>query len=167
MKQLYIVRHAKSSWDDLELTDFERPLNERGKRDAPEMGKRLKEKGTHPDLMLSSPAKRALSTAKKIAKALEYEKGKIETDQRLYHAGEGVILSIIQEVSNEKNILMVFGHNPGLTDFVNAMNDDKAGIDNIPTCGVVAFSLDIDNWSQLRPGVGRMMFFDYPKNKDA
>lgn len=165
MKQLYIVRHAKSSWDDLELSDFDRPLNERGKRDAPSMGKRLKEKGTHPDLMLASPAKRAFSTARRIAKVLEYDKEKIKTDQRLYHASEETFFSVIREVKNKHDILMVFGHNPGLTDFANAVDNTDANIDNVPTCGIVAFSMDIDDWSQLKPGIGRRMFFDYPKNK--
>ena len=95
MKTLYIVRHAKSSWDLAGITDFDRPLNERGKRDAPRMAKRLKEKRVNPDLMLSSPAKRALSTCKRFAEGLGYAKDKIKTERGLYHADEDEIAAFI------------------------------------------------------------------------
>src|SRR5688572_32706614 len=120
MKTLYVVRHAKSCWADPGQEDFERPLNDRGKRDAPRMGKRLKEKDVNPDIMLSSPAKRALSTCKRIADVLNYEKEKIKTEPDLYHANDDTILSIVQRLKDKHNIAMIFGHNPGLTDFVNS-----------------------------------------------
>jgi phosphohistidine phosphatase len=164
MKTLYIVRHAKSSWDDESLPDFDRPLNDRGKRDAPSMAKRLKEKSVHPDLMYSSPARRALSTAKRMAKILGYDNEKIRTDRRLYHADSDLIISVLQEIKNKHNIVFIFGHNPGLTDFVNALMNEKLFIDNVPTCGVVAFSIDIDDWKNLKLKSGKMLFFDYPKN---
>ena len=124
MKTLYVIRHAKSSWDLPGLPDFDRPLNERGKRDAPRMGKRLKEKRIVPDLMLSSPAKRALSTCKRIAEALGYSPDKIKTERSLYHADEDEILSVIKSVSDKHDVLMVFGHNPGLTDFTNQLGHE-------------------------------------------
>lgn len=166
MKTLYIIRHAKSSWDASNVDDVERPLNERGKSDAPRMGKRLKEKDIHPDLMVSSPAKRALSTAKKIAKILKYPKESIKTDRRLYHADEETILSVVRELKEKYNIVILLGHNPGLTDFVNTLMNGEFDIDNVPTCGVVAFQFDVDAWSAITWGKGRMLFFDYPKNKE-
>lgn len=164
MKTLYIIRHAKSSWEDVDKADFERPLNDRGKRDAPRMGKRLKEKDIHPDLMLSSPAKRALSTCRRIAKVLNYAKEKIREDDNLYHATDDTILSVVQGLKDKNNVVMIFGHNPGLTDFVNSLMSEETDIENVPTCGVVAFQLNIDSWKQLTWGIGKMLFFDYPKS---
>jgi phosphohistidine phosphatase len=165
MKTLYIIRHAKSSWNYPGLSDFERPLNERGKRDAPRMGKRLKEKGVRPDLFLSSPAKRAFSTAKRIANVLGYEKEHIKTDKKLYHADDETMLEVIHGLKNKYNEVMVFGHNPGLTDFVNALMDTEHPIDNIPTSGVVCFQFQTDAWATITWGTGHLLFFDYPKSK--
>lgn len=166
MKTLYIIRHAKSSWEDTELSDFERPLNERGKRDAPRMGKRLKEKDFVPDLILSSPAKRAFSTAKRIAKILEYDKSKIKTDRLLYHADDEMLLSVIQHIKDKSDTVMIVGHNPGLTDFVNSFMEEGMDIDNVPTCGIVAFEIPVDSWKELKWGIGKFLFFDYPKSKE-
>ncbi len=166
MKTLYIVRHAKSSWSDPLADDFDRPLNERGKRDAPKMGKRLKEKGILPSLMITSPAKRARSTARRIAEEVKYKKDEIKEERKLYHAEEDVILDVIQKIKDKHNIVMLFGHNPGLTNFVNSLQDKEVDIDNVPTCGIVAFQLNIDSWSEISWGKGTMVFFDYPKRLD-
>jgi phosphohistidine phosphatase len=167
MKTVYLIRHAKSSWEDESLSDFDRPLNERGKIDAPRMGKRLKEKNFTPDLFLSSPAKRALSTAKRIADAMGFSKEKIRTDQALYHADEDEILNVIRSANDKNDCLVLFGHNPGLTDFVNAMNNDrKRFIDNIPTCGVIGFGFQATSWRQIDFGKGELLLFDFPKSKD-
>jgi phosphohistidine phosphatase len=166
VKTVYIIRHAKSSWNDPALDDFDRPLNDRGKRDAPRMGKRLKEKDINPDLMLSSPAKRAFSTARRIAKVLKYEKDAIKLDRRLYHADEEIILDVIQNVKDKHQVIMVFGHNPGLTDFVNSLQDEELDIDNIPTCGIVTFHLNVDSWKDVNWGKGKIVFFDYPKSRE-
>jgi phosphohistidine phosphatase len=166
MKTLYIIRHAKSSWDQPGLSDFDRPLNERGKRDAPRMGKRLKEKAVVPNLMLSSPAKRALSTCRRIAEILGYLPDKIKTEKSLYHADEDEILSVIRNIKDKHDVLMIFGHNPGLTDFVNQLSHKKTlTIDNIPTCGVVAFRFDVESWQRIDFGMGDLLFFDYPKSQ--
>lgn len=164
MKTLYIARHAKSSWNDPELSDFDRPLNERGKKDAPRMGKRLKEKEVHPQLLLSSSAKRAFSTSKRIAEVIGYPKENIKTDKTLYHADPEIILSVLRRLGDNITALMIFGHNPGLTDFVNQLGKNTS-IENIPTCGVVAFSIPIDFWRDLGFGSGELIFFDYPKSK--
>lgn len=163
MKTLYVVRHAKSSWDDDSLADFDRTLNERGKTDAPRMGKRLREKNIHPTLLLTSPANRALSTCKKIADQLNYAKDKIKTERDFYHAGSEDILNILKDLKDKHSVVMIFGHNPGLTDFVNDLGED-VNIDNIPTCGVVAFNINIETWKDLSWGKGEFIFFDFPKN---
>lgn len=165
MKTLYIVRHAKSSWDDPELADFDRPLNKRGIKDAPRMGKRLKEKEVTPDIMLSSPAERALSTCKAIAEVLRFDARKIKTDKRLYHADEDQILKVVRELKDSprdsEEVAMIFGHNPGLTEFANSLLNQY--IDNIPTCGIVAVKLPLDRWKDVTFGCGKMLFFDFPK----
>lgn len=166
MKTLYIIRHAKSSWEDPEKDDFDRPLNDRGKRDAPRMGKRLKEKGITPALMLTSPAKRALSTARRIGKVLKYSKDNIKTDKKLYHADEETILSVVRDLKDKHDVVMVFGHNPGLTDFINSFQTGELDIDNLPTCGIVAFELDIPSWKDAAWGKGKISFFDYPKSRE-
>lgn len=166
MKTLYIIRHAKSSWDDQEIKDIDRPLNERGKRDAPRMGERLKEKSAIPDLMVSSPAKRALSTCKRIAEVLKYPEDKIKTEKDIYHASADGILRVIKNINDKHEVVMLFGHNPGLTDFANDfMASRKNFIDNIPTCGIVCFKVDADFWKDVRFGEGELAFFDYPKSK--
>ncbi|MCW5911109.1 MAG: histidine phosphatase family protein [Cyclobacteriaceae bacterium] len=165
MKTLYIVRHAKSSWDDPELDDFERPLNKRGLKDAPRMGKRLKEKRVTPDIMLSSPAVRALATCKAIATVLAFNESKIKTDRKLYHADEDQILEVVRKLKDSprdsEEVAMIFGHNPGLTEFANALLNQT--IDNIPTCGIVAAQLPVARWQDVTFGCGKMLFFDFPK----
>ncbi|MDZ4715955.1 MAG: histidine phosphatase family protein [Cytophagales bacterium] len=161
MKKLYVVRHAKSSWDFPGLTDFQRPLNQRGEKDAPRMGKRLQNEKVNPGLICSSPAVRALSTAKVIAGALGYPAGTIQEERTLYHASEETILEVIQRFRADVQEAMIVGHNPGLTDFVNALLDED--ISNIPTTGVVACILQVDAWADAAWGCGKLLFFDYPK----
>lgn len=127
------------------------------------MGNRLKERQVVPDLMLSSPAERAITTCKIIAAEIQYPPGKIKTDKNLYHAEDAEILRIIQALDNKYTCVFIFGHNPGLTDFVNLLAD--ADIDNIPTCGVVACALDIQSWDEATRKKGVVTLFDYPKKK--
>lgn len=168
MKKLYLIRHAKSSWDNLAIDDFQRPLNGRGIKDAPRMGKRLKERSLTVDLVLSSPAKRALDTCMIITKIVGFSKEKINTDKRLYHASEEELLRIIRELKDhpndeEENVLL-FGHNPGLTNFANQLLNEH--IQNIPTTGIVAASLSIKKWQEVDWGCGKLLFFDFPKSKE-
>ncbi|HNP18046.1 MAG TPA: histidine phosphatase family protein [Fulvivirga sp.] len=163
MKILYLVRHAKSSWEDQSLSDFQRPLNPRGERDAPDMGHRLMKMGIMPDLMLSSPAVRAITTCETIADQLGYAKDQIEKDKAIYHAGEFKLLEVVHEINDHVKSLMLFGHNPGITEFANALTNSS--IDNIPTCGVFACSFDIIHWSDVQLGNGKLLFYDYPKNQ--
>ncbi len=163
MKTLFIVRHAKSSWNNPILSDFERPLNDRGRKDAPRMGKRLKEKDIVIDLMMTSPAKRATSTCKRIAEALSYPEEKIRLDEKLYHATEDKMLDIVHNIKDQYDNVMIFGHNPGLTDFVNSLTNGH--IANIPTCGIVACNFPVDSWKEIDWGTGEILFYDYPKSK--
>ena len=164
MKTLYLIRHAKSSWEDINLRDFDRPLNERGEKDAPRMAKRLKERDIHPNLLVSSPAKRALATCKAFAKTLGYSDRHIKTDERIYHADEDTLLEVIRSIKNSCDTVMLFGHNPGLTDFVNEFGEGTY-VDNIPTCGVVAYRFPVDSWEDVDWKKGELLFFDFPKNR--
>lgn len=167
MKTLYLIRHAKSSWDDPYQKDFERPLNKRGKQDAPRMGKRLKAKNILPDLMLTSPAARALSTCKLMADILGYRQENIATDKKLYHAPEEQILAIIHKMNDNHQSVMIFAHNPGITECMNNLFMDSFVADNIPTCGVVAFKFPVEVWAEVNWKKGGLEFFDFPKNKTA
>ena len=162
MKTLYLIRHAKSSWDYPELTDFERPLNKRGKRDAPIMGQRLKKRSVLPDLMLSSPANRALTTCQIIANEIGYPSTGILTRNEIYHAGSQTLLSIVQSLKDKNQSVMIFGHNPGFTHLANELT--SMNLNNIPTCGVFACEFASETWQTIQYGQGKLLFYDYPKN---
>lgn len=161
MKKLYLVRHAKSSWSNPELRDYDRPLNKRGMRDAPFMGKLLREKGIKPALLITSPAKRALITAEYFADELDYIKENIVRDENLYEAGVRDITEVISEISNDIGSAMLFGHNPGLTDFCNFIAQRQ--IDNIPTSAVVSLILKIPLWNEIKANTCELEFFEFPK----
>ncbi|WP_457599595.1 SixA phosphatase family protein, partial [Hydrogenimonas sp.] len=144
MRELFLVRHAKSSWDDPTLSDFERPLNERGKRDAPIMGEHLAKLGVHPDLILSSPAKRAKKSAKIFAEALGYDPERIEYLSSIYEASPQTLLYIVCQLPEKAKRVMLVGHNPSLTLLANQLGD--IAIDNIPTAGVVGIAFDTGSW---------------------
>lgn len=163
MKYLYLVRHAKSSWDFPELPDFERPLNSRGKRNAPEMGIRLASRNLELDSIVSSPANRAITTAKAIADKLDFSPGDIVEDESVYHAAGPELVRTIREFSDTWREVMLVGHNPGFTDLANFLKEQDYRISNIPTCGVVAIEFTINKWVNVGKHGGRMLFFDYPK----
>lgn len=160
-RELVLVRHAKSSQDDPALDDFDRPLSKRGKRDALEMGERLRVRGSVPDFFLSSPARRARKTARRIVEALGYPREKIRLDARLYLLGEEELSSLVREVPNESRRVFLVGHNPDLTGFAEWLSGENLG--NIPTCGVVALRMNVPAWSAVGANTGTMLFFDYPK----
>lgn len=161
MKILYLVRHAKSSWKEPELKDDERPLNKRGKWDAPAMAKRLRKMGDIPDLMISSPAKRAFNTAKRFAGELKYPGKKIQKSRELYMGSTSDFVAVISNVKDKYKSVMLFGHNPGLTEFVNKIG--TTNIDNVPTSGVVRIDFDFKDWGDVKNAKGKMKFFEYPK----
>lgn len=161
MKTLYIVRHAKSSWKFPELEDHDRPLNKRGKRDAPFMGSLMKSRNVLPELMLSSSANRALTTAKVIAEKTGYDPEKIVVERDIYMADSDDILEILQRQNDKYGSIMIFGHNPGFTDLVNELADED--IDNVPTCGIAKLVLNSESWTELDFGSCELEFFEYPK----
>ncbi len=162
MKRLFLIRHAKSSWGEPDVADIDRPLNSRGKRDAPVMGERLrKEHRAQPDLILSSPAKRALRTAKIIAKEIDYAEEKIEIRDSLYASGVQAMLNVIKYLDDSLDEVMLFGHNPDLTAMAHFLSNRQ--VDNIPTCGIFCVDFDIQSWQDLKTGKGIFKFFDYPK----
>lgn len=162
MKTLYLIRHAKSSWKDPELRDFERPLNKRGKRDAPDMGQRLKDSKIKADIIISSPAKRAFKTAKIIAKEIKYPVKKIVKKDSVYLADVPTLVKVIHKISDKQHQAMLFGHNPGLTMLANFLVNGQQ-LENIPTCGIFCVEFEIDSWKEVEQGIGKLLFFDYPK----
>lgn len=165
-RELVLIRHAKSSRDDPALDDFDRPLSARGKRDAPEMGERLRVRGCIPDLFLSSPAKRARKTARRIAGALGYPKGKVGLDARLYLLGMEELLSLVREIPDERGRVVLVGHNPDLTEFAEWLSGEN--LVNIPTCGIVALRIRASAWSAVAANTATLLFFDYPrKSRDG
>lgn len=162
MKRLYMVRHAKSSWGDFTTPDFERPLNDRGKKDAPEMAKRLLNKKISIDVFISSPAKRAKSTCEAFCKVFDRVKEDILFIEELYHASADTFNKIINKIDDRFQSAAMFSHNPGITDFVNGLIKDVA-IDNMPTCAIFAVEIDSDKWSDFLSVNKRFLFVDYPK----
>lgn len=163
MKTLVLVRHAKSSWKDASLADRDRPLNDRGKRDAPVMGRRLAKRDETPDLIVSSPAVRALATARVIAEAVGYPVDRIREDERIYLAGPDDLLEAIHDLDDANDRVFLFGHNPGLTELVNALSEPA--VENVPTCGVVEFHLTGDRWAELSRATVRRAGFFTPKDE--
>ena len=160
MKNLYLIRHAKSDWSDGSQSDFERGLNTRGKKAILIMAKALKEKKIMPDLILCSSAKRTKLTAKGLAKEIGYS-GKIKYIDALYMAEPETIQELIKDINNTVNTLFIVGHNPETTELSNMLINDY--IDNVPTLGIVALKLPIDDWKAFKFGKGEMQFFIYPK----
>ncbi len=161
MKTLYLIRHAKSSWKNQNLADHERPLNKWGKRDAPFMVKLLREEDVKPDLIISSPAVRALITAKTFAEGLDYPKNEIEINDSIYEAGVSDLLNVIYNISDKYRYVMLFGHNPGLTILNNYITDQD--IDNIVTCGIVCIQFNIDSWKNVNDNSGKILSYEFPK----
>lgn len=153
---LLLVRHAKSSWKHPELDDIDRPLNRRGQRDAPEMGRRLRERLLIPDLMVSSPAVRARTTAELMAETIGYSAEILIVDD-LYAAAPRDVLDVVSALPDGCATAMVVGHNPTMTDLANRFTDQE--IDNVPTCGIL--TVEASSWPDIRQG--RLLDFDYPK----
>ena len=161
MKKLYLVRHAKSSWKDMSLSDQQRPLNGRGKKNAPEMGKRLAEAGIRIDRLISSPATRARDTARHIAAAIDFPDNSIEINDDLYFHGVNSMLEIISGTDERVQTLMLVGHNPDMTEMLN----DLCGyqVDNMPTCAIACISFDA-TWSEVDFDKGELKNYNIPKN---
>lgn len=162
MKTLILVRHAKSSWNDPALRDFDRPLNERGKQDAPLMAGRLAGRGVKPQRILCSPALRTVSTAEVFCSLLSMPPSLTQMERQIYQADHPQLLQLLTLQDDKFDVIMLVGHNPGLTDLFNSLNGN-ARIDNLPTCGVAQLSFEVDSWAQLRPGLAELEHIDFPR----
>ncbi len=161
MRTLFLIRHAKSSWDNPGLRDFNRPLNERGLRDAPKMAKLLVNQGIKPDLVVSSPAKRALTTALFFAEAFDIDEEAVVRKQEIYEADPMDILQIISDLPNTAQTVLLFGHNPTFTDVANRFSENF--IDNVPTCGIVQIESEADSWKSFYEGNAAVKAIFVPK----
>lgn len=161
MKNLYLMRHAKSSWDNPDLKDFERPLNQRGLDDIPVMAARFLQRNCSISCIVCSPALRTKTTAQLFSEAVNYAGEAVISNPGLYFAGVGMFLKATNLLDDDCESAMLVGHNPAITEFANAMAN--VSIDNIPTCGVVQLQLDIETWAEAELGNAVMLEFDYPK----
>lgn len=161
MKTLTILRHAKSSWDHEGLSDYERPLSRRGEKNAPVMAARLTDAGIRPSLIMSSPAVRAWTTAKIVAKEISYPVEFLQRENSLYLAGVERLLGLLAEQDTGFNSIVIVGHNPGLTEFANYLLPDVT--DNIPSCGIVSLDIDTDDWDLRQDKNVELLLYDYPK----
>ena len=162
MKALILVRHAKSSWDDPDLPDKDRPLNARGKRDAPMMGKRLAVQGVKVDLILSSPAIRAIKTARIFADELGYKLKNIAVDDRLYPGAMKDLLGIVHNLGSNLNHAMLVGHDPALSKLAHRLSSE---ITHMPTCAVAEFKFNAKTWPDVHKGTLASVAFDFPKKQ--
>ncbi len=165
MKTLYLLRHGKSSWEQSDLRDFERPLAERGLNDISHMGKRFLQKGRSVECIITSPAVRAKATAMLFAREIGFPEDDISANPELYFAGAPMFMKAASLIDEDFQSAMLVGHNPAITEFVNDMCD--ANIDNIPTSGLVELRLRINTWSEVRYGNAELIDFDYPKRKNG
>ncbi len=163
MKTLLLIRHAKSSWDNVGLSDFERPLNDRGKHDAPMMAKKVKERKLKIERFISSPAKRAKKTATIFMDEFGMKEKDLVLLPSLYEASVKNFYDAVENINDKEDVVALFSHNPGITDFANTLSDYT--IDNMPTCSVFAISIKIKKWIDFKHTTKEMLFFDFPKKE--
>lgn len=162
MKTLLLVRHAKSSWDNLQLADFERPLNDRGKKDAPVMAEKVRGKNIKIERFISSPAKRAKKTASIFMDEYGMKEKELVLLPSLYEASVRNFYDAVENINDKDDTVAFFSHNPGITAFVNTLTEKN--IDNMPTCGVFAIKIKTKKWEDFKKAEKEFLFFDYPKN---
>jgi phosphohistidine phosphatase len=160
--RLTLVRHAKTEPGRHSQEDWDRALESRGQRDAPEMARRLKQYSPKPERILSSPAVRAITTATIMARELGVSAQKVQQDERLYLASPKDMLAVIRELGERARHLMVVGHNPGITEFADRISSERS-VDNLPTCAVYSLQFEIAAWSELQWDSGVDAELDYPK----
>ncbi|ACF47175.1 putative phosphohistidine phosphatase, SixA [Prosthecochloris aestuarii DSM 271] len=163
MKTLYLVRHAKSSWDNANMSDFDRPLNSRGEKAAPLMAQKMLKASVVPDLIITSPAKRALSTAEVFSDMLDYPVERIEQRMEIYEGGIQHMLKLVQEIDDSCNTVLLFGHNPNLTIFTHFLTSKH--IQNVATCGIVKILMPHEHWNETMMDSGNFQWYDYPKKQ--
>lgn len=160
-KTLYLVRHAKSSWSDMSLTDFDRPLNKRGLHDAPMMGKRLKQRNVNPDIILCSPAKRTQETAELLIKEMGGTIDVVQFHETIYEAAARTLLSLIKDLPDDCTSAMIIGHNPSMHELTRRLSD--VHIDRMPTCAIATITLEAQHWKDAVGCTSKLNDFDYPK----
>lgn len=158
MKKIFLVRHAKSDWNNSEIEDIERPLNDRGYSNANQMSKSFK---TMPDLIVSSPAIRAISTALIFARNLNYDPNNLQIRKELYEASEKDYLSVIHQLDDQYNTIMLFAHNPTISTVAESLV--KSLPMEMATCAIAGISFDCSKWSDIKNNQGDLFLFDYPK----
>lgn len=163
MKTLFVMRHAKSSWDDAALSDFERPLNERGLQAAPLMGEVIKKNQFQPELIISSPAKRAAQTAN-LVKDAAWINGEIEFDERIYEASPARLLEVIGEQNGKSESILLVGHNPGLEGLIKALTGE---LQPMPTAALAVVDLNISNWNEINFSSGSLRTLIRPKELES
>ena len=160
MKSLVLIRHAKSSWSNPLLDDFDRPLNKRGIKNAPFMAKMLRKKELKPDLIISSPSKRTKDTLDFFIKEFDY-KGEIIFEESIYEAPYINILKVIKNIDDKHKTIFLFGHNPGLNDLTGFLLGEFK--ENIPTSGVLKIDFDTNYWKNISKDNSKLIFFNFPK----
>lgn len=163
MRSLTLVRHAKSSWATATLDDFDRPLNERGRRDAPLMAQRYAHAAERPLQLVSSPALRAATTAAIFAEALEIAPDAIRYDATIYEASVDALLQVVRGLDDAVANAVLFGHNPGLSDFCHSLA--RCEFTELPTCAVARIDFDVERWQDVAPGRGRLLAYSFPKER--
>ena len=163
MKRLTLLRHAKTEPGHSGQDDWDRQLEPRGQKDAPEMARRLRERKLKPDRIITSPAVRALATAHIFARELHLPAARLAQDERLYLASPKTLREVIRELGGTDSHLMIVGHNPGLTEFADRVSAER-DIDNMPTCAIYTLEFDLAQWSELEWDSGVNAELDYPKN---
>ncbi|MDN5129533.1 SixA phosphatase family protein [Aliarcobacter butzleri] len=160
MKKLVLIRHAKSDWSNPFLDDFLRPLNKKGKKNAPLMAKLLKEKNIRPDFIISSPSIRTKQTLEYFIKELNYN-DEVKLEESIYEAPYENLLKVIKDIPNIHKIVFLIGHNPGLCDLTNFLVDKN--FENIPTCSIVEIDFYVKNWKDISKENSSLISFEYPK----
>lgn len=163
MKRLILIRHAKSSWDYPMLADFDRPLNPRGRRDAPVMAQRLQALLAPPFRMVASPALRALTTAQIFAETFAVPEAQIHIEPRIYEATPGTLLHLINSLDEADEQVLMFGHNPGFTDIAQLLASAPLPFIELPTCGIAVLAFDVAQWRDIVPGDAELQAFRCPK----
>jgi phosphohistidine phosphatase len=161
MRQLTLIRHAKSSWENPALSDFDRPLNKRGRKNAPLMGKILRKRGLVFQQIISSPALRAITTARLIAEELGFPEQDIAQRADLYDASLDALLDCVSSLDNRYSKIAMVAHNPGITALCNHLTGES--ITNLPTCAVATIEFELDDWRTVHEDVGRLTLYEYPR----
>jgi phosphohistidine phosphatase len=161
-KQLLLIRHAKSDWNHIKLSDFDRTLNPRGEKNAPQMAQRLSAKNIIPEQIVSSPAVRALTTARYFANEFGIAESTIVEEKRIYEATVYELMNVVNKLDNSSSFTALFGHNPGISNLADTLCNEN--LYAIPTCAVVLIYFPFDNWNMISAGTGELILYDYPKN---